>query len=258
MPKVIILSAGQGRRLSPMTEATPKCMLPIQGKALIEWQLDALEACGVEEITVVAGFGAAKVEDLLARRQGKAKTNICYNPFFEAADNLISCWVAKGEMTDDFAILNGDTLFEPPVLQRLLDSPARPITLATDEKSTYDADDMKVALSGERLLRVGKDLSLDHTNGESIGLMLFRGEGVGLFRTALERAVRDPHSLKQWYLSIISQIAEATGEVWTQMISGLDWSEVDYPLDLLRASVMVGRWHRADAEQAVADLTLSA
>jgi choline kinase len=229
-------------------------MLPIQGKTLIEWQLEALEACGIEQVTVVVGFGAQRVEELLAGRDGKAKTKLCFNPFFEAADNLISCWVAKGEMTDDFVLLNGDTLFEPAVLQRLLDSPARPITLATDEKPVYDADDMKVGLSGERLLRVGKDLSSDQTNGESIGLMLFRGEGVDLFRTALERAVRDPHSLKHWYLSIIGQIAESTGQVWTQLISGLDWSEVDYPLDLLRASVMVGRWGFTDA----ADLTLSA
>ena len=258
MPKVIILSAGQGRRLSPMTEATPKCMLPIQGKTLIEWQLEALEACGVEEVTVVAGFGVAKLEDLLARRQGKARTRLCFNPFFDAADNLISCWVAKGEMTEDFVLLNGDTLIEPAVLQRLLDSPARPITLATDEKPAYDADDMKVGLSGERLLRVGKDLRPDQTNGESIGLILFRGEGVDLFRHALERAVRDPHSLRQWYLSIIGQIAESTGQVWTRMISGLDWSEVDYPLDLLRASVMVGRWHLADPDPDAAGLTLRA
>lgn len=257
MPKVIILSAGQGRRLSPMTEATPKCMLPIQGKTLIEWQLEALEACGIEQVTVVVGFGVAKVEEMLAKRQGKAKTSLCYNPFFEAADNLISCWVAKGEMTEDFILINGDTLFEPAVLQRVLDSPSRPITLAIDQKPNYDADDMKVGLSGERLLRVGKDLRSDQTNAESIGLMLFRGEGVDLFRSALEHAVRDPHSLKQWYLSIIGQIAESTEQVWTQLISGLDWSEVDYPLDLLRASVTVGRWQLREAEQA-ADLTLSA
>jgi len=257
MPKVIILSAGQGRRLSPMTEATPKCMLPIQGKTLIEWQLEALEACGVEQVTVVVGFGVTKVEEMLAKRDGKAKTSLCYNPFFEAADNLISCWVARGEMTEDFILINGDTLFEPAVLQRVLDSPSRPITLAIDEKPNYDADDMKVGLSGERLVRIGKDLRAEQTNAESIGLMLFRGEGVDLFRGSLEQAVRDPHSLKQWYLSIIGQIAESTGQVWTQLISGLEWSEVDYPLDLLRASVMVGRWHAANAEQAP-DMTLSA
>lgn len=261
MTNVIILSAGQGRRLCPMTAERPKCMLPIQGKPLIEWQLEALEACGIEHVTVVTGFGTEQVEDLLVNRKGTATTSVCFNPFFEAADNLISCWAARGEMTEDFILLNGDTLFEPAVLERLMDSPARPVTLATDVKSAYDADDMKVQLADERLLQIGKDLPLDRTDGESIGLMLFRGQGVTLFRASLEQAVRDPRALKQWYLSIIGQIAKS-GQVWTQSIAGLDWSEIDYPLDLLRASAMVGRWHLTDAERAAedvaADLMLSA
>jgi len=260
MTKVIILSAGQGRRLSPMTAERPKCMLPIQGKPLIEWQLEAIEACGLEHVTVVTGFGTAQVEDLLDARGGAAETGVCFNPFFEAADNLISCWAARGEMTEDFILLNGDTLFEPAVLERLMESPARPVTLATDVKSTYDADDMKVALDGERLLRIGKDLPVERTDGESIGLMMFRGQGAELFRASLEQAVRDPRALKQWYLSIVGQIAES-GQVWTQSIAGLNWSEVDYPLDLLRASAMVGQWHAKDAgptTEEVADLMLSA
>ncbi len=244
MTKAIILSAGQGRRLLPLTAEKPKCALQIQGRALIEWQLGALEECGVRRVTVVTGFGAEEVEDVLARRRGTATINVCFNPFFEVSDNLISCWVARTEMTEDFVLLNGDTLFEPAVLERVVGSPPRPVTLATDEKSAYDADDMKVSLSaGGRLLRVGKDLAPDQTDAESIGMILFREQGVELFRTALEGAVRDPAGLKQWFLSVIARIAES-GQVWTQSISGLDWCEVDYPLDLLRASAMIGRrWH---------------
>lgn len=239
--KAIILSAGQGRRLLPMTAQRPKCTLHVQGRPLIEWQLDALELCGIEHITVVAGFGAAHVEALLEQRIGNAKTILCYNPFFEVADNLMTCWIAREEMTEDFVLLNGDTLFEPAVLERLIASPERPVTLATDHKAHYDADDMKVQLSGERLLRVGKDLPREATDGESIGLMLFRGQGPELFRGSLERAARDPGSLSQWYLSIIGRIAES-GHVSTQSIAGLDWAEIDYPLDLLRASAKVAHW----------------
>ncbi len=247
--KAIILSAGQGRRLLPMTARTPKCALPIQGKTLIEWQLDALEASGIDRITVVAGFGAEAVETLLARRESSARIKVCYNPFFEVSDNLMSCWMAREEMTSDFVLLNGDTLFEPAILKRLLASPGHPVTLATDRKSNYDADDMKVRISGERLSRVGKDLSREQTDGESIGLMLFRGQGPALFKASLERAVRDPGSLRQWYLSIIDQIAQS-GHVWTQSIAGLEWAEIDYPLDLLRASAKVLRWCPLDQEQA--------
>ena len=144
-------------------------------------------------------------------------------------------------MIEDFFLINGDTLFEPAIVRRLLDSPLNPVTLAIDLKAHYDDDDMKVHLQGPQLLRVGKDLPPALVDGESIGLMLFRGAGPGLFREALDRAMRRPEALRQWYLSVIGQLAQE-GHVWTQSIEGLEWAEVDYPLDLARATKMVGHW----------------
>ena len=60
--KAIILSAGQGRRLLPLTERVPKCMLPVRGRPLIGWQIDTLARCGIDDVTVVVGFGAEAVE----------------------------------------------------------------------------------------------------------------------------------------------------------------------------------------------------
>ena len=239
--KAIILSAGQGTRLLPLTARSPKCTVALQGRALIDWQIDQLAACGIDDVVVVTGFGAEHVEEVLRRRTDGGGWKTVYNPFFEVADNLASCWMARTEMNEDFFLLNGDTLFEPTVVQRLLDSPVNPVTLATDHKAHYDDDDMKVQLAGRRLSRVGKDLPRDQVDGESIGLMLFREEGPSLFREALERAMRRPGALGQWYLSVIGQMAQA-GHVWTQSIEGLDWAEVDYPLDLARAAKMVGQW----------------
>ena len=66
--KAIILSAGQGRRLLSLTENTPKCLLPVLGKPIIEWQIDALLSAGVNEITVLTGFQSTLVEALLQKR----------------------------------------------------------------------------------------------------------------------------------------------------------------------------------------------
>jgi choline kinase len=245
--KAIILSAGQGRRLLPLTESAPKCAVDLHGRSLLDWQLDQLLACGVDEVVVVTGFGAERVDALLARRQDRVPVRIMYNPFFEVADNLASCWLVRAEMDRDFLLLNGDTLFEPAVLRRLLESPLRPVTLAVDHKAHYDDDDMKVQLEDERLLAVGKDLPPQRVDGESIGLMSFRGQGPALFSAALEAAVRSPRGLKQWYLSVVGELA-GQGRVWTCSVQGLDWAEVDYPLDLARASKMVAGWIAADAE----------
>jgi choline kinase len=172
--KAIILSAGQGKRLLPLTERAPKCMLPVAGQPLVTRQIDTLVACGVEDITVVVGFGAELVETGLAQRYGARRVRTLYNPFYTITDNLVSCWVARGEMERDFLILNGDTLFASVVLERLLAAPQHPITLAVSRKDGYDDDDMKVIRDGDRLLRVGKKLPREAVNAESIGMMTFR------------------------------------------------------------------------------------
>src|SRR5215470_16263724 len=189
--KAVILSAGQGSRLLPLTAERPKCLLPLGPKSLIEWQIDILSRSGVDEIVVVVGFRAALVESVLAglARPG-LRIRTLFNPFYNVADNLGSCWLARHEMAGDFLLLNGDTLFEPAILDRLLRSPPAPITVTIDRKTDYDADDMKVHIEGTRLLDIGKTLPRADTDGESIGLLLFRGAGPSLFVEATERALR--------------------------------------------------------------------
>ncbi len=237
--KAVILSAGQGSRLLPLTAERPKCLLPLGPKSLIEWQIDVLARGGVDEIVVVVGFRAALVEMLLTKlaRPG-LRIRTLFNPFYNVADNLGSCWLARHEMAGDFLLLNGDTLFEAAVLQRLLGSPPAPISVTIDRKTAYDADDMKVHLDGTRLLEIGKTLPLARTDGESIGLLSFRGAGPELFVEAVDRALRVSEGLKSFYLKVIDQLARSQ-RVETVTIEGLAWGEVDYPADLQRAEQLV-------------------
>ncbi|QQE90773.1 phosphocholine cytidylyltransferase family protein [Azotobacter chroococcum] len=238
-----MLSAGQGRRLLPFTENSPKCLLDIAGRSVVEWQIDALLAAGIRHVTVVVGYGAEQVERVLHDRYGAGSITTLYNPFFEVADNLASCWMARQAMQDEFLLLNGDTLFELAVLERLLEAPPRPITLAIDRKAGYDSDDMKVCLDGERLTRVGKTLPLAHIDGESIGMMYFQPQGAALFRQILDEQMRRPEALQRWYLSIIDQLAQDTGQVFVQSIEGLSWGELDFPADLEAVRAKARHWN---------------
>ncbi len=255
--KAIILSAGQARRLLPLTERVPKCLLPIDDElTILELQLEALAECGVEQVIVMVGFGAEQVEALLAmRRPAGLDIQTRYNPFFEASNNLATCWLAGPEMTEDFVLLNGDTLFEAQVLARVLRAPSAPVTLAVDRKAKYDDDDMKVSLNGEgRLFAVGKTLAAEETDGESIGLVVFRDSGVDAFRAALNRTIRHKAALQRWYLSVIDTLAKS-GLVETSSIAGLWWAEVDTLDDLIQArSAFAGRRVRVDRLPALSAL----
>jgi len=239
--KVIILSAGQGRRLLPLTESTPKCALDVAGKSALRWQLEAIAATDIDEVVVMTGFQAPVVEAIAADFKG-VKVRTTHNPFYAACDNLGTCWLARPEMDGEFIVINGDTLFEAPILQRLLDSPAEhAVTLVIDRKGDYDDDDMKVVETGGQLQRVGKKLPDEPVNAESIGMMAFRGNGPELFSAKLDAMMRDETGLKRWYLSAVDELAQ-TGAVGVCSIEGLDWCEIDDANDLAHAATVVVNW----------------
>lgn len=248
--KAIILSAGQGKRLLPLTETRPKCMLPLSGFPVVDWQLRGLAANGISEAVVVTGFASRAVEDHLRRLSIPGlHIRALYNPFYAVADNIASCYVARGEMTGPFLLLNGDTLFDPEVVAALRREASTPVTVTIDRKARYDADDMKVALDGARLVRIGKTLPSETIDGESIGMLLFDAAGAAAFSARLEAILRDPAELKRWYLSVIDELADE-GLVGTASIEGLRWCELDFPADLQHAESLTRVWAEAAARSA--------
>lgn len=239
--KAVILSAGQGRRLSPLTDDRPKCLIDLSGKSVLHWQLDSLRQVGVTEAVVVTGFRAERVDEEIARLPlAGMSVRTMFNPFYALTDNLATCWLARGELTGDVMILNGDTLFEPAIAEKLLSAPPAEITVTIDRKASYDDDDMRVLTEGEVLKSIGKTIT--EYNGESIGFLRFSDAGAARFRSYVEAALRSPDGLRRWYLSVIDAIARETGVVRIQSIEGLEWGEMDFPEDVERNAALTARW----------------
>jgi len=231
-PHALLLSAGQGRRLLPLTEQRPKCALEFRGRSLLQWQIDTLLANGIASVSVVLGHGAPAIERLLAQRYRAEQVATVYNPFYRLTDNLASCWIARDTMHGDFLLINGDTVFDGAIVRGLLQAPPAPVTLCVDSKAAYDDDDMKVAINPEGWLEhVGKQLPAASVNGESIGITRFRPEGADLFRHAVEQAMRHPDGLGLWYLSVIDALA-GEGQVRCFPVNGWPWAELDFVEDM--------------------------
>jgi choline kinase len=246
--RAIILAAGQGKRLLPLTETRPKCLLPLAGRSLLAWQLTALEAAGVREAVVVTGFGADAVEAEVEQLPSPGlAVRTLFNPFYASADNLGSCWVARGEFDRHLLLLNGDTLFETEIAARLLAAPPAEITVTIDRKSAYDSDDMKVLTHGDQLVAIGKTIGA--YDAESIGFLRFSAEGARRFAAETEHVLRRPGGLKSWYLSVIDELAHRVGCVTVQSIEGLDWAEIDFPRDLEAGADLAERWIEAATER---------
>lgn len=241
--KAIILSAGQGSRLLPLTADRPKCLIDFSGKSLIAWQIHMLLRRGVRDFHIVTGFMTDMVEHELdsIRREGISIT-VHFNPFYKVADNLGSCWIARDAMAGEFLILNGDTLISEEIVAQVIENQSKwPITVTVDVKPHYDSDDMKVSRRGDQLLAIGKTLSAQQSDAESIGFLAFRGEGGALFREKVRQVMRTPAGVENWYLKIIDMLAP-TGKVGTCSIEGQDWAEVDFLNDIEIATRLTDRW----------------
>lgn len=243
--KAVILSAGQGKRLLPLTEQRPKCLLTFNGRTLLEWQIMCLAENGIRDITVVTGFHADSVDTALqSRPRDGISVRTLFNPFFEVADNVGSCYLARDLMEQGpFMLINGDTIFHPYLLAKAIAQASGPVTVTIDRKDRYDADDMKVHFEGDRLMSIGKTLTTEEANGESIGMLFFSAEGGRMFTSELGRALHDAAGLKRWYLSVVHSLAQK-GAVRVAQIVGEEWCEVDYPKDLTLANALTARFWR--------------
>lgn len=227
----IILAAGRGSRLLPLTTDLPKCLLPIGNTTVLGMQLDTLYAHGVKTATVVTGFNSHMVKAQIDAREAGPQVKTLFNPFYQVADNLASCWMVRKSMKQDFLLINGDTLFSPELLQTVLAAPAKDIAVTIDQKGHYDGDDMKVTLSDTQLTAIGKTLPLTETDGESIGMLRFMNDGTKTFRDELKRLMKTPDGTKSWFLSAIHGLAQSGQHIDTINIKGAEWSELDTPED---------------------------
>jgi len=239
--KAIILSAGQGSRLGHLVDDKPKCLIDFNWRTLLDRQLDTLEATGVKEAVVVAGFNDELVEEALAKRGRGPAVRTIFNPFYKVADNTGSLYMAREELSGDCLVWNGDTLVSNALMARVVGNDRPGISVTIDRKDRYDDDDMKVIAADDgRLRAIGKRIS-QGVNAESIVLLAFRSGGAERFREAIDLAMRTKEGTTIWYLRVIHHLAQ-NGAVWTLDINGEEWGEVDFPADVEAARELTARW----------------
>ncbi|AZD51861.1 NTP transferase domain-containing protein [Pseudomonas chlororaphis] len=238
--RVIILAAGQGSRLRPFTDDRPKCLVELHGRPLLHRQLEVLRASGLTDIVLVGGYRA----DCLAG-QG---VEVLLNPRF-AETNMVSTlfcaqeWMVDGE---DLLIAYGDIIYEPSVLESLLNTDA-PLAISIDRQwrrfwsirmddPLSDAETLKLD-NEDCITELGKKpVDYSEVQGQYMGLIKVRGDHVAAFKEAwhaMDRTlVRDGKDFDNMYMTTFLQYLIDTQWEARAAFTDNGWLEVDTVDDL--------------------------
>lgn len=178
----IILAAGLGNRLLPLTKDIPKCLLSVGGKTILEHQIDRLLRAEVNNITVVTGYQAEKIHKFLGNR-----VRWIHNKDYLATSSLYSFWLAREAATEGFILLNADVLFHEEILFKLLCSPY-PDVLTMEPNPNLGEEEMKIHLKKRKVSQISK--TLKEFDGENLGIVKFSKEGGQILLKAVDAIVK--------------------------------------------------------------------
>ena len=235
--KGLVLAAGPGRRLHPLTEALPKTLLPLgDGRTILDVALANLSAAGLTEVIVVTGFAAERVEERAAELEGRhgIRLELVYNDRAEEWNNAYSLWLARDAFADGILLVNGDTVHPPSVEETLLAARGDGLLLAVDQEKDLGAEEMKIlAPKDGALQQISKEIDPAGAAGEYIGVALIKPAAAAPLADALEATWRRDPSL--YYEDGFQELADRGGDIRVVPIGAVDWVEVDDHGDLARA-----------------------
>src|SRR5262245_10802486 len=226
----IILAAGYGSRMGTLTADRPKAMLEVDGRALIDWQLDALATYGIIDVTVVAGYQQQRLRDHLRHR-----ARVIENARYQETNSLFSLSLAREQLMDGAIVMNSDVLVSCELLGTLIHAAVDDAVLV-DQTTQLAEEEMKVRIWQGFVIDFSKDLPPWDAHGENVGILKFGAMGGRRLAAHLERMAA-AHQ-KAW----APQAFRALAQEWplrAVATDGLPWTEIDFPRDLERARQVI-------------------
>ena len=189
--KAIILAAGQGIRLLPLTKNIPKAMLDFAGKTILERIIETFGNCGINDISVVTGHKGETINF--------PKIEYFRNNRFAETNMLESLFCAKEKIDDSLIISYADIIFENSILMKLIES-TDDISLLIDKEwekvwkmrvgdPFKDANEVVVLDQDNFIQKIGHKVhKIEQVDGYFVGLIKVQNRGVEFFKKFYEKS----------------------------------------------------------------------
>ncbi len=220
--RAIVLAAGAGTRLNPMTNGLPKCLVPFGERRLVDLQIAALQAAGVEDIVLVVGFETDQVRRHL---RGLPDVRFVENPDFGSTNSIYSLYLARAFLDRETFLFNCDIVFHPALLERML-AGDRPNAIAVDSRMQRVPGEMNVRIrDGGEVTAIGKSLDPSSCQAQSVQLARFDSAGARSVAEEVERLVAGQRK-DVFPTSAYGPLIER-GELFAVEGGDLPWAEID-------------------------------
>ena len=244
--KAIILAAGKGTRLHPITESMPKCLIPVDDKAILEHLLERLTKNKIDRIVMVVGFEEDQIKEYFGNSFNNVEINYITNPKYDVHNNIYSLWLAKDHIDDDILIINADNIVHKDILKDIIESEHENAASIDDTVTDLPEEAMKAKISGGLLKEVSKTISSDSIHGDAIGIYKFSKEGAKRYFEEIASCIDDGET-NVFYLHAMSKLAKKDFDIHIVSTRGLTWHEVDDHEDLAKAGEMLKRIKEEEA-----------
>ena len=220
--KALILAAGLGTRLRPLTDEYPKSLVKVNGKPILIKQIENLLENGIEDITIISGYKAEVLRKTVSKKY--PNIHIINSEDYENTNNMYSAYLASEELEgEEFLMMNADVFFDSSVIKNLIEFKFEN-AIVTDI-GRYMEESMKVVEENGRLVSISKQVKSEEALGCSIDVYKFSKNGGQVFFRKCKEYIIEKKELKLWSEVALNDVLK----------------EVEF-----RACPLVGRWFEID------------
>lgn len=230
--KAIILAAGVGKRLWPVTQHRPKCLIEIGGQSLLHRYLESLASLGIPRANIVVGYKQEMIRAAVEGNSYGLNVSFLVNEQFHRG-SISSLWIARTVLDDDVIVMDADVLFHREILRRLVQSPY-PNALLMDDSVKQTGEECMVVAAGGRVIALTKKMpSRYDLAGEGVGFLKVRHADTPHVVASLRTFVDRDAWQMEYEDALIGFFREV--KVGYEVIGGLPWTEIDFPEDIEKA-----------------------
>jgi choline kinase len=235
----VILAAGTGTRLRPLTENKPKCLLNVGEKNILQRTLENVIANDINEFVIVTGYLEQQIKDFVSANFPDILVSYIYNEAYAVTNNIYSLWLAKDHLLGcDIILLDSDIVFDKQIITKLMNAGYENCLALKRHKVGEEEIKVKADKEG-KVLEISKIVTPKHAIGESIGIEIFSTETLFKLYEVMHTMIVEESNVNIFYEAAFEKMIQQGEEIYVVDVTEYACMEIDTAEDLQNAGELM-------------------